>query len=472
MFPAKFLSAAWTVLLVRPVQAAVVEVAVRQDLPEGREGRDRDAGWQPIPPWMSLRVPPVPALTLWPPVLTRSLSPLLPRPLPTVVVTTQISVTINPTTDKPTATSPSDPEADNPSAPTPDTPSDGFPPGGGPGLGTASETRQTEMPTSSRAFPTTTGSGEVAGSSGSSPNSGGLNRTVVIILSTVLSVVGVLLIIVAVLICRRYRRGRFPFFSRGVSPIDDDEIATWKVPRGEKGLLPGSDIAAAGGAVGATAAAAGAVGPRGSNDSSNNSHGPSHARNTSSVSVKKPPSVIVYANPHGYGGYRHSTDDSSPCSFVSAETGPISGLGHRMSFDKTLPQTPIQAKAPNARVGLTDESIPGDDPFVSSPKHHQSRLSKLPPGFSSSHRRHHLRTKSSRSSTRSFGDYAYSGSDLGLSQRHSHDYIPRTHQNGHWRVYSSSSIPPRLSFSDESVFNGGLSPRPLLADQEIGRAIG
>ncbi|KAK0730470.1 hypothetical protein B0H67DRAFT_596601 [Lasiosphaeris hirsuta] len=283
------------------------------------------------------------------------------------------------------------------------------------------------MPTFSTAFPTPTDSSHGTESSSGDVSGIGSNRALIITLSSVLSVVGLLLILGTLLLCWRFRQRRLRIFARGISPIDDDEIATWKVPQNEKFGQLGGDT-----------------------DVGGSGDGPSHVKHVSTSSIKKPPSVIVYSNAQGQGVYRHSSDNDSP---------------RGMSFDKALPQTPIQARAPNARTGLTDESVPGDEPFLPSPKRHTSRLSKLPPGLSSSQRRAHVRTRSSRSSTRSFGDYA--SSELELSQRHSHDYIPRHHN-----IYSSSSIPPRLSFSDDSVFSGGLSPRPLLHDQEIGRAIG
>jgi hypothetical protein len=136
--------------------------------------------------------------------------------------------------------------------------------------------------------------------------------------------------------------------------------------------------------------------------------------------------------------------------------------------------------APNARVGLTDESVPGDEPYLPGPKRQASRLSKMP--RRGSHQ--HMRTRSSRSSLRSFGDYPfhsyYGGSDLELSPRASHEQhppppfygsSPQSERYGHSRVYSTSSIPPRTSFGDD-VVAGGLSPRPLLRDHDIGRAIG
>jgi len=334
------------------------------------------------------------------------------------------------------------------------------------------------------ASPTDNGSSDGTGSSNGSSDGIGSNRVLVITLSTVLSVVGLLLILGLIFVCRRRRKGRFPFLSRGASPIDDDEIATWKVPRSEKGPLPDSGGAAAfataeaGGVAGATITMVGAArgrhsgssgsGSRGvSGDSRINGGSPSHTKNASTSSIKKPPSVIVYSNAQGLGGYRHSTDNSSPRSYGSYDAGPTTGLSGKTSFDKVLPQTPIQAKAPNARAGLTDESIPGDEPFVANSRRQPSRLSKLPP-------RAHLRTRSSRSSFRSFNEYAFSGSEQELPGRHSHDYIPRSHNSSNWNVYSSASVPPKLSFSDESFLGGNLSPRPLLEarEYEIGRAIG
>ncbi|KAK0703752.1 hypothetical protein B0T26DRAFT_658736 [Lasiosphaeria miniovina] len=341
------------------------------------------------------------------------------------------------------------------------------------------------MPTDttlSNAGSSTTTSPKETGSTRDDASGIGSNRTLVITLSSVLSVVGALMIVAAVLICWRYwQRRRLHFFARGISPIDDDEIATWKVPRSEKVEYPGGDTdgEAAAAAGGTTAAAAAGTG-----SGHRESGSPSHGKHASTSSAKKPPSVIVYSNALGQG-YRVSSDEGSPRSFVHNSTRVSYTGGRKLSLDKALPQTPIQARAPNARAGLTDEAIPGDEPFLPSPKRQTSRLSKLPPTFLSQHRRaashhHHLRTRSSRSSTRSFAGYERSaaGSDMELSPRHSHDAYP-TH-SGHSRVYSSSSIPPRLSFGDEGVFGGSLSSpsasRPWFRDEfhgdNIGRAIG
>jgi hypothetical protein len=256
----------------------------------------------------------------------------------------------------------------------------------------------------------------------------------------------------AMMICLKCRKRRGSFFARGISPIDDDEIATWKTSRDEKAALASAG-AAAGTGVAATA-----------------SRTPGHAQRISTSTVRKPPSVIVYQG-------RHSQQLPRPSGEGSPRSVTITSPGYhgRTSFDKELPQTPIQAVAPNARAGLTDEAVPGADPFLPSPKRHASRLSKVHPYVSSPRSTHtHTRTRSSRSSTRSFGgEYGgyYAGSDMELSPRTSNDYYNNMHY-GHSRVYSSSSIPPRLSFGEDGVV-GGLSPRPLFRDNDmIGRAIG
>lgn len=290
-------------------------------------------------------------------------------------------------------------------------------------------------PTADSPMPTTSSSQHTSGR--------GSNRTLVITLSTVLSVVGVLLITGTVLLCMRSRRRRLSCFARGISPIDDDEIATWKMARGEKASLVG-------------AAAATAVSP----------DRPGHAKQPSSSSIKKPPSVIIYPSRNSQSAPRRSGE-------VSPRSMPNSSGSHgKTSFEKDLPRTPVQAVAPNARAGLTDETIPGDEPFLPSPKRLPSRLSKGPPQSSPRNTRTHARTRSSRSSTRSFGEYVhYGSSEMELSPRGSQEplYTQRTSRP---RIYSSSSVPPRLSLSDDAVM-GGLSPRPLLLrDNEIGRAIG
>ncbi|KAL2182507.1 hypothetical protein L209DRAFT_746380 [Thermothelomyces heterothallicus CBS 203.75] len=345
------------------------------------------------------------------------------------------------------------------------------------------------MPTDTSTI--TTRNPPAAGNSAESSDHGGSaigsHRTLVITLSTVLSVLGLALAVGTVLVCLRKRRRRLPFLPRGVSPIDDDEIERWKSPRDdEKARFQAGDTD-----VEADAAFHGETGAS------------SHAKHPSTSSVKKPPGVIIYNRPYDPQPPRHSTDAESRRSF--AQNHPA--YGGKTSFDKALPQTPVLARAPNSRAGLTDATVPGDEPFITSPKRTPSRrLSKPPPPNSATGRRsHHARARSSRSSTRSLGEYCSSsggigggdrgsraGSDMELSPRYSHDHQQQQHvvrhgsqhqhsrshattpRASHSRVYSSSSIPPRRSFGDEALFGGVSSPaRPKFPDEGgVGRAIG
>ncbi|KXH26880.1 hypothetical protein CNYM01_09139, partial [Colletotrichum nymphaeae SA-01] len=253
------------------------------------------------------------------------------------------------------------------------------------------------------------------------------NRGLVVALSTVLSVLGVIIIIGAIFLCYRYRRGRLPFSRRGNSPIDDEEIESWKACRTiEKCTTVVVD------------------------------------KHDSAGSIRKPASVIVYQN-HNQHQPRPSTD-----------TAPRS-LYHKRSMDKKsidIPQTPVLARAPNARVGLTDDAVEGDLAFLPSPKRQNSRLSKL---TSPRHGRH--RSSRSSASVGSLREHWYGyHTDTEMSPRPSVDPYSRmpssAHSDGrHQRVYSSPSNPPRLSL-DEEYHMGGLSPRPFLRQSEIGLAVG
>lgn len=264
------------------------------------------------------------------------------------------------------------------------------------------------------------------------------NRTTVIVLSTVLSVVGVILIVGAALLCLRCRRRRSKLFRRGITPIDDDEIETWKSSRREKEL--GDD-----------------AGLSGYGDHNG------HVKHESVSSTRKSTSVIVYSNA------RRSEERSPRSPRTQFHYGKRSLDGRKISFDKELPQTPIQARAPNAREGLTDDAVPGDDPFIQYPKRQTSRLSKTPPTHPQHPRHAHTRTRSSFS-LRSLGDHIRGyDSEVELTPRTSHDcheYQGRRSNDRHSRVFSSSSVPPRLSLSND--WPGS----PQLRQDMIGRAIG
>lgn len=286
----------------------------------------------------------------------------------------------------------------------------------------------------------------------SSPSS---NRTLVITLSSVLSSVGLLLLLGAFFLLYRIktRGGRKPLFARGISPIDDDEIATWKVPHSEKSALPGEDEETPNPSPPQTAAAAPTTPSR------------THTKSQPSTSsLRKPPSaVIVYSNPHGQHHRRCSSADSYSYSYSPPNSG--GSTTRKMSFDKILPQTPIQARAPNAIPGLTDESVPGAMPFL--PRvdpvlqhHHQRRLSKVRSA-------HHVRARSSRSGSFGLGGQHW-GDGGGGEGRHSHDYVPRGYgPHGHWRMGSDLAVgsPPATQGRGKS-FEG------WAGEGEIGRAIG
>ncbi|OLN95882.1 hypothetical protein CCHL11_04994 [Colletotrichum chlorophyti] len=259
------------------------------------------------------------------------------------------------------------------------------------------------------------------------------NRSLVIALSTVFSVLGVVLVVGAICLCYRYRRGRRPFGRRGDTPIDDEEIESWKACRTiEKSTTVIVD------------------------------------KTNSSGSIRKPASVIVYQN---------NTQSQQYQPRASTDTTGQRSLHHKRSMDKKsieMPQTPVLARAPNARVGLTDDSVEGDVAFLPSPKRQNSRLSKLPP-LSPRHGRH--RSSRSSASVGSLRDHWYGyQTDLELSPRTSSDpysYMPSSaHSDGrHKRLYTSSEQPPRLSL-DEEFQMGGLSPRPFIRQSDIGVAVG
>jgi hypothetical protein len=131
------------------------------------------------------------------------------------------------------------------------------------------------------------------------------------------------------------------------------------------------------------------------------------------------------------------------------------------------------AKAPNSRVGLTDEAVPGADAFITPPKRRSSRLSKAPPG--------HARTKSGRSSI-SVKSTSNNGGSVDLPKptvRVPAWYDPDNESAGtglgNTEYFNTS---PGTSVFD-GLNAGGLSPRPKSKLQlktwddslEIGRAI-
>ena len=260
-----------------------------------------------------------------------------------------------------------------------------------------------------------------------------------IVLATVLPVLALVATLVTCL-CLRARRRRSDIFKRGATPIGDEEIESWKTDKSEeKELLHVRQVSD----------------PK----SPLHSH---HQSKTSTGSVQKPASVIVYQSVGHY--HSRSSGEGSPLSPRSL---------HNYTRSADAPQPPVLARAPNARLGLTDETVQGDDAYVPQLRRSQSRLVKS----QSTQAVRHDRTRSARSSV-SMGamrDYwQIQSPDYQPSPRPSTDYPARTSmtQPRHHRIYSSPSNPPPRPSSDEELPAGGLSPRPLVRQSEIGRAIG
>lgn len=260
---------------------------------------------------------------------------------------------------------------------------------------------------------------------------GSENTTLVIALSTVLSVVFIGAVVFTVYLCCRRCRPRFGGFSsrRGVTPIGDDEIATWRLNRPEK-------------------------------DTDRYTTRSNHTPNAS-TSTRRAPSVIQYHN----GGGRVSEEVMSPGAY---------SIKKSMSFDlPQMPESAVLAVAPNARSGLTDQALPGDEPFLPSPRRNPSRLQKYPPSSprAANNNQYHHRARGSRSSSiRSFSGTPQAGGGND-SVRASADLPSRG--GGHAHILSSSSNLARPSFGDNDALTG-LSPPPSRRTpvDEIGRALG
>lgn len=260
-----------------------------------------------------------------------------------------------------------------------------------------------------------------------------------IILSTVIPVVFVLVFVIVLWRCARKRTSRL--FNRGITPIADEEIESWRNDRHDDEKEPIPEPV-----------------PSSSSSSSNEKPKPTaqsrhHQQNSSVSSIQKPASVIVYQNVAGQGQPR-----------MSGEQSPASpGLLTKRSMD--LPQSPVLARAPNARPGLTDEAVQGDDAFIPQIKRQPSRLSK-------NHQRHRS-VNGIIGATGGRADRWYGQGQHDYQSRQSADSIPRRGlaARGHERVYSETINPPRMSL-DEAVSAAGFSQRPLLHTSEIGRAIG
>lgn len=249
---------------------------------------------------------------------------------------------------------------------------------------------------SSRSIPSTSMATSISPDSGNTSH-----RNLVIILSAVLGFVGLLLITGAILLITRYLRNQSPFAHRGASPINDEEIASWRGTISEqKQPLPYSTQ-------------------------------PSVTHDANTVGLAQTPGWI----------WPTSTSAVQP-----AMPKPAS----------IVPDTPsFLAKAPNARAGLTDETVPGAVPFIPPVKRQSSRLSKAPRG--------HARSKSRRSSLSAKSMWSYKEPSMEMKPKETSPtwFDPEDdHNTGReLRDIDTSNDSPGTSIFD-GLSAGGLSPRP------------
>ncbi|KAI6785969.1 uncharacterized protein J7T54_006308 [Emericellopsis cladophorae] len=256
------------------------------------------------------------------------------------------------------------------------------------------------------------------------------DRRLTIILATVVPVTCVLILGLSVYFFARRRNAYL--FKRGITPIADEEIETWKTDRNDKDDDDEKEMI-----------------PERRNPDTRH-----HQQNSSVSSAQKPASVIVYQNR------------------MSSEQSPRS-VGYQGHSSMDVPRTPVLARAPNARPGLTDDTIQGDDAFIPHLKRQPSRLSKsqmqthMPRSTVPHHQRHRSAYSAIGPRDRWEGptpaDY-FTRQSADLPRRGSAPRAPD-------RIYTATKNMPRMSF-DEAGAPGGLSPRPPIHQSEIGRAIG
>jgi hypothetical protein len=284
------------------------------------------------------------------------------------------------------------------------------------------------------------------------------NRPLVISLSVALPVVGIALIVALITWyrIRRRRRSDRGFFSRNTSPIDDDEIESWKSSH-----INEKKVAAAAAADNATTWTytddSNSITKGETAEDGREASGPmplSHAipiqtattttpitHYASNGSIRKPPTLIVYQNP------RASEDDYSPSSSPAPHSASAWSPSYKHSID--IVQTPVLARAPNARPGLTDESIRGDVPYVvpSSHNHHRRQSSRLMKHSPRSPK--HQRSRSSRSSASAGSLHQWYGHPSCGSNS---PMMPRISADGtHVYAYAASPTSPRSSV--DNFFN-------------------
>ncbi|KAJ8061014.1 hypothetical protein OCU04_010092 [Sclerotinia nivalis] len=274
---------------------------------------------------------------------------------------------------------------------------------------------------------------------GSSASSGISRNTLIIILASVLGTLGIILVSIAIYLFIRYRRNR-SFTGRGVTPIDDSEIESWRRSGNERKVFMGEDLV--------------------------------FDKETGGRDYIQSNTIQMTHSP----GW---TWTASPTSSRTRSTFYPSGIS------SYVPDSPtFLAQAPNARIGLTDEVMPGAEPFIKPAERRRSRLSKSGG---------HSRTKSRRSSVSGRSMWSIkSGNGGELKGLKANDrvatwYDPeddfRIHRHYSHRDYNDS---PAMSFQEMAPGPGtlapvtALSPRPPPrvaypsfwdSDREIGLAI-
>ncbi|KAL1890190.1 hypothetical protein Cpir12675_005506 [Ceratocystis pirilliformis] len=238
-----------------------------------------------------------------------------------------------------------------------------------------------------------------------------------LIIALVASISGGVIIISIILILLYRRKRKFSILNRGISPIDDEEIESWKVSKGDDGIEKETLASSFSGksiimksvpSIYTRPQTPEAAVLRDLPTLSPDDLGlpPSHknackrtpsssiattlpsipqepstpqrktsikANVTKPARIKKPAGVIIYT-----GGPTTLNEGifSSPS---TSESSPR----HKKSME--APQTPIQARAPNSRPGLTDETVQGDAAYLPSPK--RSNTMRISRGHSRGHSR-------------------------------------------------------------------------------------
>ncbi|KAG6052963.1 hypothetical protein E4U17_005173 [Claviceps sp. LM77 group G4] len=270
-------------------------------------------------------------------------------------------------------------------------------------------------------------------------------QTLVILLTTIIP--SALLITIATILYRARRR-RAKLFARAVTPIDDQEILSWKMDRRESEKPFGVE------AVEHTYH---------HNQQPRQDSFHTHKASGSVGSIQKPASVIIY----------HDLPRYTSRSSLSRDTSMMPPIIPNRGDSLDMPPIPVAvlARAPNSRPGLTDEAVQGEDAFIAQPRR-QTVTARLPKSACPS-RQWHERSNSAqtptspRTTTTGYGQTV----DSALLPRRSAETLILDTNLGSGDVDSWFTA-PRWGSWDEEVFLGGLSPRPVVHRSEIGRAIG